>query len=330
MSSNNSKEIHDILSPSLLRKLLLVVVVVATVLALYMLITNADIHVILSANPIYISLSVMLFVLVNVVDSFRLMILVKSIGYKMRFVDALRARLMGNIVALATPSSIGGEPARALILSFYGISLMKSIITTLFEDYWDIVLVNIPALILALHKLPLSFIAVLTSTYNVVAWNILFLAPRVKKLRKLLENIHKASKGFIKNMLATILSAVTSINSVVSAVKPHRIIVPVLSLTLTKYFILTLAFYYASLSISKEITLYKAFEALLFYNAMGVVPTPGASGGLEYGLSLVLSPEEVVIIRLLAFGTMVVLGVPLLLAFIRFLDAKTKESTRSS
>ncbi len=326
MSLNTSKEAHSILSLSILRKLVLVVIVVVIVLAIYMLITNVDVYVLLSADTKYIALSVTLFALVNVIDAFRLMVLVKSIGHRIKFIDALRARLMGNIVALATPSSIGGEPARALILSFYGISLMKSVITTLFEDYWDIVLVNIPALVLALHKLPLSIVAVLTSTYNVVAWNILFLAPRVKKLRKLLESIHKASKGFIRNALTTILSAVTSINNVVTAVKPHRIIMSVLSLTLTKYFILTLAFYYASLSVNSKITLYKAFQALLFYNAMGVIPTPGASGGLEYGLSLVLSPEEVVVIRLLVLSTMIFLGLPLLLVFIKSLSQKLELS----
>lgn len=324
MYGDYSSIFNQVFSPKTYKRIIILVVVVIIVLAVYTAVMDVDLEKLLSANPIFISLSVLTIILVNIVDALRLSVLVRSVGYHMKFVDALRARLMGNIVALATPSSIGGEPARALILSTYGINMVRAIVVTLFEDYWDIVLINVPALILALTRLPISIIVVLTATYNIVAWNVLFLTPRVKRIQVLVGKLYDCSKGFIRNVFAMIIVAAKSINIVVDSARRSRMLLSILVFSIAKYVLLTLAFYLAALSV-ESIELVKAFEGLLFYNAMGVIPTPGASGGLEYGLSLVLEPTQVVIIRVIVFTTTLILGLPLLVLYLR--DRLIKSST---
>lgn len=316
MYGDYSSILNQVFSLKTYKRIIILVVVVIMVLAVYTAVMDVDLGKLLSANPILISLSVLIITLVNIVDALRLNVLVRSVGYHMKFVDALRARLMGNIVAIATPSSIGGEPARALILSTYGINMVRAIVVTLFEDYWDIVLINVPALILALTRLPISIIVLLTATYNIVAWNVLFLTPRVRRIQVLVEKLYDRSKGFIRNVFAMIIVAAKSINIVVDSARRSRMLLSILVFSITKYVLLTLAFYLAALSV-ESIELVKAFEGLLFYNAMGVIPTPGASGGLEYGLSLVLEPAQVVIIRVIVFTTTLILGLPLLVLYLR-------------
>lgn len=306
----------QVFSSKTYKRIVILIVFVILVLSIYMFITNVRIENVLKADKSLLLIAITLTVLVNFIDALRLMVLAFSIGYKMRFIDALRARLMGNIIALATPSSIGGEPARALILSSYGIDIVKAAIITLFEDYWDIVIVNVPALILALTRLPLSIIIVLASLYNIMVWNILFFAPRVKKIRLLLEKLHECSKGIVHTIVGVLIRAIRSVNTVVDSTRPGKIFIPILILTIIKYVVMMLTFFFAALSI-ESVSLTQSFEALLFYNAMGVIPTPGASGGLEYGLSLILKPIQVVMIRIVVFTTTLVIGLPLLIDYLR-------------
>ena len=306
----------QVFSSKTYKRIIILIVFVILVLSTYMFITNVRIENILKANKSLLLIAITLTALVNFIDTLRLMVLASSVGYRMRFIDALRARLMGNIIALATPSSIGGEPARALILSSYGINIVKAAIITLFEDYWDIVIANLPALILALTRLPLSIIIVLASLYNIMVWNILFFAPRVKKIRLLLEKLYRYSKGITHTIVGIVIHAIKFVNTVIDSAKLRKIFIPVLALTIIKYVVMVLAFFFAALSI-ESVSLTQSFEALLFYSAMGVIPTPGASGGLEYGLSLVLKPVQVVIIRIIVFTTTLIIGLPLLISYLR-------------
>ncbi len=307
--------IKTIRSKRLYRNLVLVILIVVLVMIIYMLVMHVNIKILLSVNPVLLLLAMVLYGLSNIVDALRLKILFKNIGYNMNIVDALRARIMGNIVALATPSSIGGEPVRALILASYGIRLSRAIAVTLFEDYWDIMIINIPALVFAAMKLPLTVLILLSSLYNVVAWNILFLAVRREGVRKLVLKLRDRSLGIIKKFLNLVIIMVNSVKHVSTSMS-FKSAIKVVLITLVKYIIVYSSFLVAAHSIS-NVDLLQVFEALIFYNAMGPVPTPGAAGGAEYGLSMVLSPEQVIIVRATAFFVTVIIGLPILMLYFR-------------
>ncbi len=313
--------IKTIRSKRLYRNLVFVIFIVVLVMIVYMLVMHVSIKVLLSVDPILLLLAMVLYGLSNIVDALRLKILFKNVGYNMSIVDALRARIMGNIVALATPSSIGGEPVRALILASYGIRLSRAIAVTLFEDYWDIIIINIPALVFAAMRLPLTILVLLSSLYNIIAWNILFLAVRREGVRKLVLRLRDKSFGIIKKFLDLVIIMVNSVKHV-SASLSLKSAAKVVLVTLTKYTIVYSSFLVAAYSVS-NVSPQQIFEALVFYNAMGPVPTPGAAGGAEYGLSIVLSPEQVIIVRAVAFFVTIILGLPILVMYIRELHEKS-------
>ncbi len=307
--------IKTLRSRKLYYNLLLVVVIVVSVMIIYMLVMHVNINLLLSVNPIMLLFAMMLYGSSNVIDAVRLKILFKNVGYNMSIIDALKARVMGNIVAIATPSSIGGEPVRALILASYGIRLSRAIAVTLFEDYWDIIIINIPALILASMRLPLTIFVLLSSIYNVVAWNTLFLAVRKEGVRKFIQKLRNKSFGFIKKFFDIVLIMVGSVRHVSTSLTV-RAAVKVIIITIIKYIVIYSAFFIAAYSVGK-VGIEEIFEALVFYNAMGPVPTPGAAGGAEYGLSIVLSPEQVIVVRAVAFFVTIILGLPILILYLR-------------
>ncbi len=314
--------IRTIRSKKLYRNLIFVVLVVIFVMIIYMLVMHVSIEILLNVDPVFLIIAMILYGLSNIIDALRLKVLFKNVGYDMSIVDALRARIMGNIVALATPSSIGGEPVRALILASYGIRLSRAIAVTLFEDYWDIIIINIPAVILAIMKLPLTIFVLLSSLYNIVAWNILFLAIRRESVREFILKLHEKSFSFIKKFLDLVIIMVNSVRHVSTSLSLKSAI-KIILITLAKYTIVYFSFLLAAYSISK-ISPCRVFEALVFYNAMGPIPTPGAAGGAEYGLSIVLSPEQVIIVRIVAFFVTIILGLPIL---VMYLGELHKEST---
>ncbi len=307
--------IKTLRSKKFYRDLLLVVLVVIAVMIVYMLIMHVNINILLSVDPILLLASMILYGSSNIIDAIRLKILFKNVGYRMSIVDAFKARIMGNVVALATPSSVGGEPVRALILASYGIRLSRAIAVTLFEDYWDIIIINIPALSFAVMRLPITIFVLLSSIYNIVAWNILFLAVRRKSVRSFLSRLRDRSIGIIRKFLDLLLIMVSSVEHVSTSLNIETAI-KVVSITLAKYTIVFSSFLLAARSIGK-VSLQQALEALVFYNAMGPVPTPGAAGGAEYGLSMVLSPEQVIVVRAVAFFTTIILGLPVFMLYVR-------------
>ena len=313
--------VRTIRSKRLYRDLVLVVLIVILVMIIYMLVMHVNIKVLLSVNPILLFLATVFYGLSNIVDALRLKILFRNVGYNMSILDALRARIMGNIVALATPSSIGGEPVRALILASYGIRLSRAIAVTLFEDYWDIIIINIPALVFAAMKLPLTILVLLSSLYNIIAWNILFLAVRREGVRKIVLKLHDRSFGVVKKFLGLVIIMVNSVRHV-STTLSLKSAAKVVLVTLAKYTIVYSSFLLAACSIG-NVSPQQIFEALVFYNAMGPIPTPGAAGGAEYGLSMVLSPEQVIIVRIVAFFVTIILGLPILVMYIRELHERS-------
>lgn len=307
--------IKTLRSKKFYRDLLLVVLVVIAVMIVYMLIMHVNINILLHVDPILLLASMILYGFSNVIDAIRLKILFKNVGYRMSIVDAFKARIMGNVVALATPSSVGGEPVRALILASYGIRLSRAIAVTLFEDYWDIIIINIPALSFAVMRLPITIFVLLSSIYNIVAWNILFLAVRRKSVRGFLSRLRDKSIGIIRKFLDLLLIMVSSVEHVSTSLNIGTAI-RVIGVTLAKYTIVFSSFLLAARSIGK-VSLQQTLEALVFYNAMGPIPTPGAAGGAEYGLSMVLSPEQVIVVRAVAFFTTIILGLPVFMLYVR-------------
>lgn len=316
------KTIH---SRKLYRNLVLVVSIVVLVMITYMLVMHVSIKTLLSVDPVLLSLATILYGASNIVDALRLKILFKNVGYYMSIIDALKARIIGNVIALATPSSIGGEPVRALVLSSYDIRLTRAIAVTLFEDYWDIVIINVPAIIFAVMRLPLTIFILLSSLYNVIAWNILFLATRREGARVFVLKLRDKSFGIIKRFLELIIVMIGSVKQVSTSLSLKSTIKVVL-ITLAKYAILYSSFLVAAYGIG-YVDLRQVFEALMFYNAMGLVPTPGAAGGAEYGLSMALSPEQVIVVRTVAFFTTIILGLPVLVLYVRKLHEKSITNT---
>lgn len=297
------------------RDLLFVILVVIVVMIIYMLVMHVSISILLQVDPILLLLSMVLYGSSNIIDAIRLRVLFKNVGYHMNIIDALRARIMGNVVALATPSSVGGEPVRALILASYGIRLSRAVAITLFEDYWDIIIINIPALFFAVIRLPLTVFVLISSIYNVVAWNILFFAVRKEGVRNFFLKMRNKSIGIIRKFLDILLIMTSSVEHVSTSLSIGSAL-KVIGITLTKYAIVYTSFLLAAYSVSK-VNLQQALEALVFYNAMGPVPTPGAAGGAEYGLSMVLSPGQVIVVRAVAFFTTIILGLPVFTLYVK-------------
>ncbi|MEM0378407.1 MAG: lysylphosphatidylglycerol synthase domain-containing protein [Thermosphaera sp.] len=242
------------------------------------------------------------------ISAIRLRLLVDRVyGFKIKLSDSLKARFLGGLLANITPSAIGGEPARAAYLRKVmdrGIEELYAL--SLYEVYYDVILVNMMAFIPAFFYLPVSLPVVLVSSFMIASWIYIgffikqtssnspkgFIGWLSKKFPKFTERYLKFSTRYAE------ISSRISLNG--------KILIAVLTLSYNTLWGVAAWFFTDSSSILQCIMAY------YFMMSMGSLPTPGGSISSEYALSLVLPPSTVVSYRTLFYYSTILIGLVIL------------------
>ncbi|MET1159699.1 MAG: flippase-like domain-containing protein, partial [Thermoprotei archaeon] len=297
----------------------LTIVIVTLTLVLYSLLFNQDWQILLVVNPVIIILAVLVYLLSWVISAIRLAYLYRVFDKKheLSFKEFLYARILGGLAAYLTPSAIGGEPIRALYLSLRTNSeFVRCFALTLYEVYYDVMIVSLIAIVLSLFKLPLALPVTLVGLGNIASWILIYnvlnniITPEnapslAKKLLSLIEKYVMRFKSLNKGYKELGLY----FSSIVSSMKFRDIIV-MISLTLLIHIVASATIFTlitgTLTTASPEYIVGSFLIALIayFYSlTIGALPTPGGAIAVEYGLSIVLKPQVVVLSRVIMYYT---------------------------
>ncbi len=238
--------------------------------------------------------------------------------------DYFYARLLGGLMAYITPSAIGGEPARAYYLAKKCIGrFSRYFALSIYEVYYDIMIVNIFALGLSFYSLPYSLIVILVSIGSIVFWTtVYYLIKNIVEpentnvfLKRIIKWMNKLVHKRLEMIKDSYYDFASSFNILVnnSYFKNKVVIV---ALTIIYHICNSLAIFVLaikSITINTVInTVLSSISAYFYSLALGALPTPGGAGVIEYGLSLALKPEIVIVSRTLMYYSTVIIGLLIL------------------
>jgi uncharacterized protein (TIRG00374 family) len=238
-------------------------------------------------NPYNFLLAILLIYLGEVVRALRLQLIMKSFNKTLSFRYSLLARLLGRFAATVTPGGSGGSPARASIIGTYsgteiGEALGVSLIETFADTLWPATFVLFVSIIGVR-----SIIMLIVSIAIAGLW---IAGTLVVSSFKLMVKIYKRLK-LTKSLLCRIERQRTLFVEALKRVKNLRLLALITFLTiiahlLEAYGILVLGNVWDPMT-----------DSMLFIRVLAAVessyllisiPTPGGSGGIEYGLYLYL------------------------------------------
>ena len=309
-----SIELGDLRVRRLLRNMTISLIIVLGVVTIYSLITSTGLPTISMYSLIS---SILLYLVGWLISAIRLQLIVKTYDpmTKCSLNTCLSARFIGDLLAKITPSSIGGEPARAHVIHVNSsISFLESYAITLFEVYHDVVLTCIIGIVSSILYLPLSIPVLLVSVLTLFLWiivfNIILPGNRSVAIKGLEESrnfpfilLHKVAKMVIefKNHYTLVFSRINLKRKIV-----------IWLLTIITHFTWASSLIPLLLSESSgqeyAVILEKSIAGFFLMQAISILPTPGGSIAAEYGLSLALKPSIVVAYRLIHYTIPVLIG----------------------
>lgn len=322
------------------RTVFLTIAIVNLVIITYSILTKSY-SALFRINTLILVLAVLTELSAWFVSAIRLRILhriLDSSGKTLSIKHYFYARMLGGLLAYLTPSAIGGEPARAYYLHLkIGEGFPRYLALSIYEVFYDIIIVNVLAIIFSINKIPYTIPVILVSSLSLITWIIVYsifknILPTnntsilISKFVKFIET--RLMKRFT-SISKSYLDFGTSFREIASRVE-FRDRVIVIYLTITMYLLSSLTITLIALSIDYEKGFVKqfieSFQAFLFALSLGALPTPGGSVAVEYGLSIVLMPSVVVVSRTLSYYIVIITG--LLILFSNKLIILTTKETK--
>ncbi len=277
-------------------------------------------------DPLLLLIALLVYMIGWIISALRLRhlhVILDGEDKRLRLIDYLKARLLGGFLAYVTPFALGGEPARAYYLSFKtGGKVSKYLSLTLIEAYYDVMIVNITAIGLSIYALPLTIPVIIVALASISYWLLFYYILRnlidpdklvypINKLVNYLSNkIRKYGEGYDKFAY--------SFRSIVDKLSfTSKLFLAVSTLIYQLFFALTIYFVYLSYKDPVELLDYKilvygliqCITAYFYSNSLAALPTPGGAISAEYGLSITLPPEAVVLSRIILYYTPIILGI---------------------
>jgi len=304
------------------KAIILTLVIVTLVILVYSIVT-VSYHVILQANPLAIAIALSAYFLSWLVSAIRLMVLHRILDGSNSLLsirDYFYARLLGGLVAYLTPSAIGGEPVRAYYISVKaGQRFSRYFALALYEVFYDVIVVGVIALVLAIYIFPLSLPVVLVSASNIVFWIVLYyllnsiISP--ERANPFVKRLLLFVRSNIVNKMSRLSNGYTGLGEAFSEISRKvrtRYKILLVLLTLLIHLIAAQVIFLLELLHEGSKSIWglqlSAVLAYFYSLSMGALPTPGGTGAIEYGLSIVLDPTTVVLSRIVMYYSVIVAG----------------------
>ncbi|MEM2024710.1 MAG: flippase-like domain-containing protein [Desulfurococcaceae archaeon] len=319
------KLVNSVMPKEVFKKALLVALIVVAVLLLYSSLMNTGLPS-FSAHSLAASLAI--FMAGWLVSAIRLKMLVRACdpASSCSFRTFVEARFLGELLARITPSSIGGEPARAYHISRNTkLGYLEAYMLTLYEVYFDVVLTCLVGAIVSVPYLPPSLPVLLVSILTAFAWVLAFnLIDKIKVRREI--SGHTRMGRLLRNerlnrLVGYIKTSRTYYAEIRSKVKASRVILAWLLTALVHvlwgFSVVPLIVDKHGGSVSPLTALKEGVSAYFLMQAISIIPTPGGSGVAEYGLTLVLAPDIVVAYRGIYYFIPLAIGLAVSLRYLR-------------
>ncbi len=240
-----------------------------------------------SINPMNFLLSISMIYLGEVVRAIRLKELVKSSGKDIGIGPSTFSRLLGRFAATITPGGFGGSPTRASVIGSYSSSeIGEALGIALLETFADTIWPAVFLIIISLTRIR-SWIVTAIALFVVVMWlsgTIIVSSYRITKRIYRRLNLSKGLLCRIERQRSLFVNALKKIGNL-------RLLLTITLLTIAShmieaYGILILEGLWNPFYLSNFIYFLKAMAAVEASYILVSVPTPGGSGGVEYGFYL--------------------------------------------
>lgn len=259
-----------------------------------------------------------------VLSAIRLKYLIKNVypSRKCSLMTCLNARFLGDLLAKITPSSIGGEPARAYYLSiFTNTGFIENYALTIYEVYYDVVFTCVMGALISIFYLPLSIPVMTVSIAAGSLWILFFNSMNILSKIKLPSSIHKyiSSRTWIKTVMDKFIEFKKYYLFIASRLKIRDKITLwfLTAIVNIAWAVSAVPLLQSSLFGGARVIAIYSISAYFMMQAISILPTPGGSGVAEYGLSITLPPEIVVLYRIVYYFSPMIIGIGVLFNILR-------------
>jgi len=272
----------------------MIAVLLIIMMAVFSIITENPIKVlyIIYKGNVLLLYSFLLIILSEIVKSFRLYYICNSSKRcKLNFIEAVEIQFNGFFAGTITPGNFGGVPTVAGLINKYTQSPMgEAFGISSLQSFFDGIIPSIISFILSLYYLPKSIGITIFSLSTIIFWILVFNVNIKNFFMKLISKIGKDS------LKQKVIYEIDKFQNLLKIIGNKKLIINSVAITLIAYIIQI--FSIKVLLENLDISFLNIFIALMFNYSMATFPTPAGEGGTEYGLSLLLPLNVVILWRL--------------------------------
>jgi uncharacterized protein (TIRG00374 family) len=272
----------------------MIAVLLIIMMAVFSIITENPIKVlyIIYKGNVLLLYSFLLIILSEIVKSFRLYYICNSSKRcKLNFIEAVEIQFNGFFAGTITPGNFGGVPTVAGLINKYTQSPMgEAFGISSLQSFFDGIIPSIISFILSLYYLPKSIGITIFSLSTIIFWILVFNVNIKNFFMKLISKIGKDS------LKQKVIYEIDKFQNLLKIIGNKKLIINSIAITLIAYIIQI--FSIKVLLENLDISFLNIFIALMFNYSMATFPTPAGEGGTEYGLSLLLPLNVVILWRL--------------------------------
>ncbi|MFP3229880.1 MAG: lysylphosphatidylglycerol synthase transmembrane domain-containing protein [Caldisphaera sp.] len=276
------------------KNILMIAVLLIIMMAVFSIITENPIKVlyIIYKGNVLLLYSFLLIILSEIVKSFRLYYICNSSKRcKLNFIEAIEIQFNGFFAGTITPGNFGGVPTVAGLINKYTQSPMgEAFGISSLQSFFDGIIPSIISFILSLYYLPKSIGITIFSLSTIIFWILVFNVNIKNFFMKLISKIGKDS------LKQKVIYEIDKFQNLLKIIGNKKLIINSIAITLIAYIIQI--FSIKVLLENLDISFLNIFIALMFNYSMATFPTPAGEGGTEYGLSLLLPLNVVILWRL--------------------------------
>ena len=276
------------------KNILMIAVLLIVMMAVFSIITENPIKVlyIIYKGNVLLLYSFLLIILSEIVKSFRLYYICNSSKRcKLNFIEAVEIQFNGFFAGTITPGNFGGVPTVAGLINKYTQSPMgEAFGISSLQSFFDGIIPSIISFILSLYYLPKSIGITIFSLSTIIFWILVFNVNIKNFFMKLISKIRKDS------LKQKVIYEIDKFQNLLKIIGNKKLIINSIAITLIAYIIQI--FSIKVLLENLDISFLNIFIALMFNYSMATFPTPAGEGGTEYGLSLLLPLNVVILWRL--------------------------------
>ena len=276
------------------KNILMMAVLLIIMMAVFSIITENPIKVlyIIYKGNVLLLYSFLLIILSEIVKSFRLYYICNSSKRcKLNFIEAVEIEFNGFFAGTITPGNFGGVLTVAGLINKYTQSPMgEAFGISSLQSFFDGIIPSIISFILSLYYLPKSIGITIFSLSTIIFWILVFNVNIKNFFMKLISKIGKDS------LKQKVIYEIDKFQNLLKIIGNKKLIINSIVITLIAYIIQI--FSIKVLLENLDISFLNIFIALMFNYSMATFPTPAGEGGTEYGLSLLLPLNVVILWRL--------------------------------